>query len=387
MSYGNITAEGNNAGGIVGSNRLGEGLVKNSYAKGEIEGIYYVGGLVGDNVGYIEDSYAEGDVNGVDTVGGLVGGSYEGKIENSYAKGDVKGDHRHVGGLTGILQDGEINNSYATGKVFAGANHEENDHGDAGGLVGAVYNNAIITNSHATGEVESNGFNVGGLVGQLHGIIENSYAEGNVEGSRQIGGLVGSMHESTVENSYARGNAGGFDVIGGLVGENYNGIIETSFATGNVNAEGYYYEEAEAYFVNSGGLVGQNEGEIKRCYSTGDVSDIEDAGGVNLGGFVGRNREPGVISESFSTGKVTSHYDTGQVGGFTGFNYHIVHNSYWDIDTSGYDTSGGGEGRTTEQMQAGNANDQIDGENIYEDWDDSIWDFGSDNEYPGFYWE
>ena len=129
--------------------------------------------------------------------------------------------------------------------------------------------------------------------------------------------------------------------------------------------------------------VGDNYYIIRNSYASGDVYCI--AGDV--GGLIGKNHEYEEVINTFSNGEVI--IDGAEGGGLVGRSTDTdsTINSYWDINTSDYDTSAGGEGRTTEQMQAGTANDQIDGENIYEDWDDGIWDFGTDNEYPGFYWE
>ena len=125
--------------------------------------------------------------------------------------------------------------------------------------------------------------------------------------------------------------------------------------------------------------VGDNYYIIRNSYASGDVYCI--AGDV--GGLIGKNHEYEEVINTFSNGEVI--IDGAEGGGLVGRSTDTdsTINSYWDINTSDYDTSAGGEGRTTEQMQAGTANDQIDGENIYEDWDDGIWDFGTDNEYPG----
>ena len=125
--------------------------------------------------------------------------------------------------------------------------------------------------------------------------------------------------------------------------------------------------------------VGDNYYIIRNSYASGDVYCI--AGDV--GGLIGKNHEYEEVINTFSNGEVI--IDGAEGGGLVGRSTDTdsTINSYWDINTSDYDHSAGGEGRTTEQMQAGTANDQIDGENIYEDWDDGIWDFGTDNEYPG----
>jgi hypothetical protein len=91
----------------------------------------------------------------------------------------------------------------------------------------------------------------------------------------------------------------------------------------------------------AGGLVGGNAGTVSNSYSTGSVT-----GNGGVGGLVGANN--GTVSNSYSTGNVTGN---SSVGGLVGANNGTVSNSFWDIETSGQATSGGGTGKTTVQMQ------------------------------------
>jgi len=92
-------------GGLIGSNF---GYIATSYATGNIIGTgstgtsYVLGGLVGSNYydGSIEDCYATGDVSGVYFVGGLIGEN-RGSITNCYVIGSISGTSSNVGGLIG----------------------------------------------------------------------------------------------------------------------------------------------------------------------------------------------------------------------------------------------------------------------------------------------
>ena len=114
------------------------------------------GGLVGANGGIIRSSYATGDVTGY-PVGGLVGWNRGGNISDSYATGAVTGTL--VGGLVGRNDASSgVETSYATGRVSGNL--------DVGGLVGT--NVGIITASYSTGPPSATpgmGSTVGGLVG------------------------------------------------------------------------------------------------------------------------------------------------------------------------------------------------------------------------------
>ena len=112
------------AGGLVGS--IGpDSTVRNSSAQGGVSGHEYVGGLAGDNAGRIEASHATGNVaaqylttnaRGGGFVGGLVGlNRSEGIIRDSYATGNVFGEHA-AGSLVG-KDEGVIINSFGSGAV------------------------------------------------------------------------------------------------------------------------------------------------------------------------------------------------------------------------------------------------------------------------------
>ena len=115
-----------------------DGIIRNSYATGSVNGTDFLGGLIGSNYGTITNSYATGSVNGDSDVGGLVGYNRYGTITNSYATGSVTGTIK-VGGLMGINDYGTITNSYATGTA--------NGNDNVGGLVGFNTYDGIITNS------------------------------------------------------------------------------------------------------------------------------------------------------------------------------------------------------------------------------------------------
>ncbi len=109
------------AGGLVGWNR---GIIRNSYAEGNVTGGNLVGGLVGSNWEQIYNSHAVGNVTGCQTVGGFAGSSnlYT-TIENCYSSGNVIGDRinrgNYFGGFVGSTS-GKIKNSVSTGTVVPG---------------------------------------------------------------------------------------------------------------------------------------------------------------------------------------------------------------------------------------------------------------------------
>jgi len=198
-AIGNVTGT-DNVGGLVGNSY---GIISNSYAIGNVTGKDNVGGLVGQlEIGAsVTHSYAIGNVTAYTfegeggDAGGLVGVA-NGIIRNSYAMGDVSGRY-DVGGLVGDMEQGSVvENSYATGDViangFVSTNGFDADWSNGwGGLVGEF--SGTIRNSYATGNVLAD-YHAGSLVGyfrisaeDLEQSITNSFATGVVtRGTRSI---------------------------------------------------------------------------------------------------------------------------------------------------------------------------------------------------------
>ena len=164
------------------------------------------GGLVGANGGIIRSSYATGDVTGY-PVGGLVGWNRGGNISDSYATGAVTGTL--VGGLVGRNDASSgVETSYATGRVSGNL--------DVGGLVGT--NVGIITASYSTGPPSATpgmGSTVGGLVGDHEsGFSATRYSywdstTSGIAGGQSTAALQGPTAYSGLYQNWNRG--GGAD--------------------------------------------------------------------------------------------------------------------------------------------------------------------------------
>ena len=146
----------------------------------------------------------------------------------------------------------------------------------------------------------------------------------------------------SITNSYATGSVRGtFSLVGGLVGYNLYSSITNSYARAVVGSS----RESGRL----GGLVGLNEhSSITNSYATGSVT----GGSISsLGGLVG----------SLSIGSIRG----------------SITNSYWDVDVSGIQTSAGGTGQTTEELQSPTM-----ATGIYSSWGGDNWDFGTSKQYP-----
>lgn len=237
----------------------------------------------------------EVDIKGADDSGGLAGSLGRGgspKIENVFVSGTVEATNGRAGGLIGSIFLWGSNTKILDTRAHVSVKAKT----DAGGLV-AYVDGALITRSAATGTVEGKQ-DVGGLVGYFEsgGDITFSYASGNVTGaaaldsSEKTGGLVGASWGS-ISNSYARGDVVSSD------------------------------QEQADNIVNRrtiGGLVAEAESasSIEKAYSTGQISfDERENPAASSGGLIGT-----IIGSPSITA------------------------SAWDTQTSGLESSAGGDG-------------------------------------------
>lgn len=308
-----------------------------------------IGGLIGFNEGTVVDAQSDVTLTSEIGGGGLVGyNGSDGTITHAVSGATVLAEMEIVGGLV-ALNEGSIENSHTL-------------HG------------AEVT---VTKAAEGWGSEVGGLVGENKGEIRRSTSAAGVEGYMNVGGLVGSNHAGgTIEDSASNSAVSGYDKhLGGLVGRNADDgtLVARSYSIGSVYAKTAVTPDRSGPVTDIGGLVGWNvEGaEIVDSYSTASFDGEADMG--NVGGLVGAN------GWAFGAGSIVSSYSTGasKAGntpvGLVGDNEEgVVENSYWDGETSAMVSSGGGIGKTTEEMH-----DPA----TFAGWDETVWDFQS-GAYP-----
>ena len=101
------------------------------------------GGFAIQNSGTISQSWGDMTIGNGGYVGGLVGHSVDGVIENSYFKGEIQ-SIRAGGSLVGLnegwLRNGIINNSYSTAKISGGSG--------SGGMIGWQYQRGTQSGSY-----------------------------------------------------------------------------------------------------------------------------------------------------------------------------------------------------------------------------------------------
>ncbi len=198
-----------------------------------------------------------------------------------------------------------------------------------------------MTGCYVLGGIAWGSYGISGMVGHNGGTISNCYSTAGGNGVAAIASLVG-YNVGTITACYAGGHNYGAFYVAGLVGDNSVGIISDCYSTSTILGieHGLWY----------GGLVGYNHngGQIVRCYSSGVFTDCDD-----IGGLVGSNSVSGIVTDSF-----------------------------WDVNSSGVDTSEGGEGKTTAEMQSALTFTSS-------GWDfvTPVWEICEGTNYPKLAWE
>ena len=199
-----------------------------------------------------------------------------------------------------ITNEGSITKSKVNIVVKHGT---ESDSSVAGGIVLVNDLNAVISDCHATVDIEADSI-AGGIVAVNYGNVYKSTASGTIVEKTligtAIGGAIGENRNGLVDGVGSSVNLSGDKNIGGLVGYNYRyGNIIYSYATGEVRSS-----------VDNpsrlGGFVSQNEGTIKRSYSTGDI----------YSGYTFAAHNAAAIEDCYATGNAYSGEKWKNLAGF-----------------------------------------------------------------------
>ena len=217
----------------------------------------------------------------------------------------------------------------------------------------------------------------------------------DVTGRRLVGAFA-ALNGGSISFVQANGSVSSKEgIVGGLVGENYGSISHSGYS-GIVSSESL-----------AGGLAGVNESNIVSSYAAGrvvgslSVDDDYVGSNVNVGGFVGHNRESGRIRYSYATGRVLSRNDEASLGGFLGNNEgsNGLASNYWRREPPvSYAGVGNGDAIGTKGLTPQHLQEPTGYTDIYADWlidldnadgdydestgKDHFWDFGTSGDYP-----
>ncbi len=278
-----VTGSENYVGGLIGYLRgdyyKPSGTTYISYVSlsgskntGDVSGLNYVGGLVGNGQEYVSEisvSENTGDVSGQDYVGGYAGrsaGTTMRLLKNSqtitgrgyvggivgYAGKVVECENNGTLSITGYFLDGETKRSYVGGIA-----------GYATGAVKCVNNAAI--------DASMGGTHTGGIVGYLHAdrsssnTVTGNKNYGEIRGVSYVGGIAGDMTVQqgknndmlTVSDNLNEGEIiGSSDRVGGIFG----------YLNGN-----YYKPSGTTYTAHV---------KIMECRNNADVTGANYVGGI-----------------------------------------------------------------------------------------------------------
>ncbi len=163
---GTVNATSMFCGGLIGQN-YPYSHIGNSYSTAEVNGTYYVGGLIGNNsLSNISGSFSTGNVSGIAYVGGFIGLHELTPVSNCYARGNVvraSGTETRLGGFVGWMYSGSMQRCYSTGTV-SGAGWTPVSNGFAGAKLTGTF-------SYNYWDIESSGQpgSAGAVPGELEG--------------------------------------------------------------------------------------------------------------------------------------------------------------------------------------------------------------------------
>ena len=257
-------------------------------------------------------------LDSLSVTGNVRTGGLAGRVQNNVTidevdvVGDVTGFGNNTGGLVGIAAGAvTITNSTTSGTVAGLSN--------TGGLLGNMLLNSsnVTISTSASGSAVTGANNLGGLVGfaRENTIIDTSFATGDVVATtgNLVGGLVGSVNSATITNSFATGAVESANITGGLVGDVVDANISFSFAANSVigpnngafvgETEGTVYTENHFAFDTVPSAFGLNT-------MGGNINLMTDITGGTLA-FLQGATAPGVPNAAFFTTWSTDIWDFG----------------------------------------------------------------------------
>ena len=183
------------------------------------------------------------------------------------------GANKKIGDYRTKAEQSTVNNIVVKGDIVVSTAD------NSGGLFGYVGENTLVRNSKLI--VSDNqllkGFNnIGGIVGENHGIIEQCAVEYDAESQAEYDAtILNNEAQNGTFNLFDMGTGEPYYVvsIGGIAGKSENGVIIDSYTTVNVVKNLSYI---------AGGIVGYSEGYnyLGYVYNTGTVLGLYVIGGI-----------------------------------------------------------------------------------------------------------
>ncbi len=152
-----------------------------------------------------------------------------------------------------------------------------------------------------------------------------------VPSANEVGAVAGYV-SGTIENCSASGIIAGYEYVGGIAGNARRGMIKD--CSSDVVVSGYRCVGGVAGFLQQVNMIG--------CYATGNITATGDGEDKrDIGGLVGNTEDSSILTNCFSTGKVSGS-GWSAVGGIAGSTSRsAIQNCYSTGDISGLDYIGG----------------------------------------------
>jgi len=182
---------------------------------------------------------------------GAFAASLRGRIENCTVT-DVEIISNNIfkvlaGGIAGYMSNGKIYNCYVQNLMMNTT--ECSTYKGIGGIIGCMETKAEVINCYAVGDIDTDGINIGGIVGMTtdSSLIKNSISKVNITGSPDIfAGIAGTIEDTNtyVENSLSLGDlyTSRNNVEGKSIAYSTKGVLENN----------YYYEEQKINGIKKG---------------------------------------------------------------------------------------------------------------------------------------
>lgn len=222
-----------------------------------------------------------GDVTGVNYVGGIVGQMLAGvTLSNATDSGNTITGSQYTGGIAGYSL-GNLSNLTVTNATITSPSY-------TGGLIG-FENGSTVTQGLVRGSTVSGNTNVGGAVGDDLANMDqiavvNTAINGTGVTPSDIGGIVGQANGPTLSNLEAGGTitiASGGIGVGGIVGINSGGTIQNALSAISITMPSPGSPPGQLVGISGGGSISNS------IYDT-TVNSFASVNGVgaNFGGVI-----------------------------------------------------------------------------------------------------
>lgn len=292
---------------------------KSTYAAG-IAGAYKWK-TVADSVRVLlKRCYNTGDIAANGNLGGGIVGSTPDYItvDSCYNVGNISGKFA-LGGIAANLNsaDAILSNCWNAGNVTTSMNR-------AAGIVGWNNKAAQIINCFNVGDITntSKGYGTGGIAGQGGAIFTNCYNMGTLTGNNEVGGIVGETFKGLTQliGCYNAGKiVAPADTCGGLIGLNIN--QSRYWSDGNKVENSYYVTDFGTFENDKLGeattIAALAKADLGKAWIAGDDYTLPILASISDCDYAKLNAAAIILSGEDSLSKVTQNFHVGSPEGLT----------------------------------------------------------------------